>query len=63
MSRLDLRGEIDDAMLTIDSLNSMDKSRKMGWHGFVDSAECMLECLNDFAKLKLLPPVPNPVYR
>jgi len=40
------------------SLLSMDKSRKLGWHGFVDSTECTLEVLNDFAKLKMLPPVP-----
>lgn len=41
---------------------SMDKAKKMGWHGFVDSSECFLEVLNDFAKLKMLPPVPNPKY-
>lgn len=37
---------------------SMDKSRKLGWHGFVDSSEAMLEVFNDFAKLKMIPPVP-----
>jgi len=36
----------------------MDKSRKLGWHGFVDSSECILEVFNDFAKLKMIPPVP-----
>ena len=36
---------------------SMDKSRKLGWHGFVDSAECFLETFRDLAKLKMVPPV------
>jgi hypothetical protein len=38
---------------------SMDKSRKLGWHGFVDSAECFLETFRDLAKLKMVPPVPE----
>jgi hypothetical protein len=37
---------------------SMDKSRKLGWHGFVDSAEAILEVFKDFEKLKMVPPVP-----
>lgn len=36
----------------------MDKSRKLGWHGFVDSSEAMLEVFQDLAKLKMIPPVP-----
>lgn len=37
---------------------SMDKSRKLGWHGFVDSSEALLEVFKDLAKLKMIPPVP-----
>lgn len=36
---------------------SMNKARKMGWHGFVDSVECVREVLDDFAKIKMAPPV------
>ncbi|CZT25122.1 uncharacterized protein RCC_10851 [Ramularia collo-cygni] len=39
-------------------LFSMDKSRKLGWHGFVDSSEAMLDTFQDFAKLKMVPPIP-----
>ncbi|CAK4031005.1 hypotheticalsprotein [Lecanosticta acicola] len=39
-------------------LFSMDKSRKLGWHGFVDSSEAMLDVFRDFAKLQMIPPVP-----
>jgi hypothetical protein len=38
---------------------SMNKSRRLGWHGFVDSAECFLETFRDLAKLKMIPPVPE----
>lgn len=38
---------------------SMDTSRKLGWRGFVDSAECFLETFRDLAKLKMVPPVPE----
>jgi len=37
----------------------MDKARKLGWHGFVDSNESLLEVFDDFAKIKMLPPVPK----
>jgi hypothetical protein len=30
----------------------MDKSRKLGWHGFVDSAECFLKPFKDLAELE-----------
>ena len=40
-------------------LRSMDKSRKLGWHGFVDSSESFLEVFDDLAKLKMIPPVPK----
>ncbi|KAF2481341.1 hypothetical protein BDY17DRAFT_283723 [Neohortaea acidophila] len=38
---------------------SMDKSRKLGWHGFVDSCESLLEVFDDLASLKMIPPVPK----
>ncbi|SMQ49453.1 unnamed protein product [Zymoseptoria tritici ST99CH_3D7] len=37
---------------------SMDKARKHGWHGFVDSSEAILEVFQDFERLKMIPPVP-----
>ena len=37
----------------------MDKSRKLGWHGFVDSTESLLEVFRDLAKIKMTPPVPE----
>jgi hypothetical protein len=30
----------------------MDQSRKLDWHGFVDSAECFLKPFKDLAELK-----------
>lgn len=36
----------------------MDKSRKLGWHGFVDSSESVLEVFKSFAELKMIPPIP-----
>jgi hypothetical protein len=38
---------------------SSDKARKLGWHGFVDSNESLLEVFEDLAKLKMIPPVPK----
>jgi len=37
----------------------MDKSRKLGWHGFVDSTESLLEVFRDLAHIKMIPPVPE----
>lgn len=37
----------------------MDKARKLGWHGFVDSSESLLEVFDDLAKLGMIPPVPK----
>lgn len=34
---------------------TMNKARKMGWHGFVDSNDAIIEVLGEFEKLKLLP--------
>ncbi|KAF2642750.1 hypothetical protein P280DRAFT_273298 [Massarina eburnea CBS 473.64] len=36
---------------------SMNKARKMGWCGFVDTNECIKEVLVEFAGLGMLPPV------
>jgi hypothetical protein len=36
---------------------SMNKARKLGWHGFVDTNDCMKEVLEDFAKLRMIPPI------
>ena len=36
----------------------MDKSRKLGWNGFVDSCEGLLEVFKDLASIKMIPPVP-----
>ncbi|KAF2735317.1 NAD dependent epimerase/dehydratase family protein-like protein [Polyplosphaeria fusca] len=35
---------------------SMNKARKMGWHGFVDTNECIREVLDEFVALGMLPP-------
>lgn len=37
----------------------MDKARKMGWHGFTDTNESLLDVFDDFAKIKMIPPVPK----
>ncbi|KAF9694408.1 hypothetical protein EKO04_007690 [Ascochyta lentis] len=36
---------------------TMNKARKMGWHGFVDSNDAIKEVLGEFADLKMLPPL------
>jgi hypothetical protein len=35
----------------------MDKSRKLGWHGFVDTREAIFETLTELSKLKMIPRV------
>ena len=58
--RLTCIGFLDGTLCRHSALNfSMDKSRKLGWHGFVDSNESFLEVFDDFAKLKMIPPVPK----
>lgn len=52
-------GFLDGTLCRPAPLNfSMDKSRKAGWHGFVDSSESLLEVFKDLEKLKMIPPVP-----
>ncbi|KAF2706961.1 hypothetical protein K504DRAFT_459399 [Pleomassaria siparia CBS 279.74] len=36
---------------------SMNKARKLGWHGFVDTTECFREVLDEFVGLGMLPPL------
>jgi hypothetical protein len=36
----------------------MDKARKMGWHGYVDTLEVVMETFERFAELKMIPTVP-----
>ena len=36
---------------------TMNKARKMGWHGFVDSNDAILQVLEEFVTLKMLPPL------
>ncbi|KAF2449346.1 NAD dependent epimerase/dehydratase family protein-like protein [Karstenula rhodostoma CBS 690.94] len=38
---------------------SMNKARKMGWHGFVDTSESVREVLGEFVGLGMLPPLPK----
>ncbi|KAH9832704.1 NAD dependent epimerase dehydratase family protein [Teratosphaeria destructans] len=53
-------GFLDGTLCRAATLNfSMDKSRKLGWHGFVDSSESLLEVFKDLAKIKMIPPVPQ----
>jgi hypothetical protein len=37
----------------------MDKSKKLGWHGFVDTSESFLAVFEDLARIKMIPPVPK----
>jgi hypothetical protein len=36
---------------------TMNKARKMGWHGFVDSNDAIKEVLGEFAGLGMIPPI------
>jgi hypothetical protein len=36
---------------------TMNKARKMGWHGFVDSSDAIREVLGEFVELGMIPPV------
>lgn len=53
-------GFLDGTLCRGGPLNmSMDKARKLGWHGFADSNEALLEVFDDLARLKMIPPVPK----
>ncbi|MCJ1382511.1 hypothetical protein MMC17_005624 [Xylographa soralifera] len=36
---------------------SMDKSRKLGWHGYVDTKDAIFETITKLAELKMVPPM------
>lgn len=38
---------------------SMDKSRKLGWHGFVDSSESLRAVFEDLVKIRMIPDLPK----
>lgn len=38
---------------------SMDKSKKLGWHGFVDSSESMKAVFQDLARIRMIPELPQ----
>jgi hypothetical protein len=45
-------------MMVCPSLDlTINKARKLGWHGFVDSNEAIVEVLGEFIKPKMLPPL------
>ena len=55
-----ISGSLDGMMNRSASMNfSMDKSRKHGPQGLVDSAEHFLETFRDLMRLKMTPPVPE----
>ncbi|KAI7550775.1 hypothetical protein KC331_g2965 [Hortaea werneckii] len=55
-------GFLDGTLCRPAPLNfSMDKSRKLGWHGFVHSSESLLHVFRDLAEIKMIPPVPEVV--
>lgn len=37
---------------------SMNKNRRLGWHGFVDTRESIEEVIREMARLRLVPPMP-----
>ena len=38
----------------------MGKSKKLGWHGYVDSHEAIFETIKQLADLKMVPSVAKP---
>lgn len=50
-------GFTDSALLGASANLTMNKARKFGWHGFVDSNDAIQEVLGEFADLKMIPPV------
>ncbi|KAH7083414.1 NAD dependent epimerase/dehydratase family protein-like protein [Paraphoma chrysanthemicola] len=50
-------GFTDGSMLGSTLDLTMNKARKLGWHGFVDSNDAIKEVLGEFADLKMIPPV------
>lgn len=53
-------GFIDGSLCRAGSLMySMNKSRKLGWHGFADTNESLLSVFDDLARIKMIPTVPK----
>ena len=38
----------------------MNKNKKLGWHGFVDSSDSFLATFEELADLKMIPPFKVP---
>jgi len=36
-------------------MRSVSKNRKLGWHGFVDSADAIFDSINEMVEMKMLP--------
>ena len=45
------------SILLADTCYRMDKARRFGWHGHVDSLEAMRRVLDDFVEFKMIPPL------
>jgi hypothetical protein len=50
-------GFTDGSLIGMSLDLTMNKARKMGWHGLVDSNDAILEVLREFVTLKMLPPL------
>lgn len=50
-------GFTDGSLIGMSLDLTMNKARKMGWHGLVDSNDAIIEVLEEFAKMKMLPPL------
>ena len=50
-------GFTDGSLIGLSLDLTMNKARKMGWHGLVDSNDAILEVLGEFVKMKMLPPL------
>ena len=38
----------------------MGKSRKLGWHGYVDSHDAIFDTIQQLSELKMVPPIDKP---
>ena len=38
----------------------MNKNRKLGWHGFIDSTDSFILAFEELAALKMIPPFRRP---
>jgi hypothetical protein len=55
---LDLWGTLDSEILgPWTRTESMDKSRKLGWNGHIDTKESLREVIGELAKLRMVPPL------